>query len=234
MATNPESNKPIPARDPLEIAILSFSSMEPAPVGSDIAGNELAKLRGFSAPLPVTDLTVQEWQIVMSEYISKGLDPTADSTRMLKYFDRQLQQAILKTQQQPPITTPLTDKESKNLSWRDIPLVASFGGMAFGALLTAITFMYEDTVIDKLYPGYTQFALEKRSQEYRQYPPPALAQWHVELEEIAKERNSIRDSRLGQNPLHNIGKNTFWAGLAGTVGFGSLSAGLSIFRRRSK
>ena len=233
MATNPESKKPLPARDPLEIAILSFSSMEPASVGSDIAGIELAKLRGFSAPLPETDLTVQEWQQVMSEYISKGLDPTADSTRMLKYFDRQLQQAILKTQL-PQLTTPLTDKESKNLSWGDVPFVASFGGMAFGALLTAITFMYEDTVIDKLYPGYTHNALEKRSQEYRQYPPPALAQWHVELEEIAKKRNSIRDSRLGQNPLHNIGKNTFWAGLAGTVGFGSLSAGLSIFRRRSK
>lgn len=234
MALNPESVENVPERDPLEIAILSFSSMEPADVGSDIAGSELAKIKGFNAPLPETDLSVSEWQLVMSEYINKGLDPKEDSTRMLKYFDRQLKQALSKERKQSAV---LQSTSSKGLSipLHQVPFLGSVAGMLAGGLITGFTFLNENQMVDTQYPGYSNTELVKKSQDYHKNGSPLLIRlWNEELEEIKDKRATVLNKRLDQNPAHNIGKTSFWAGLAGTAGISSLTLGLNLFRRRSK
>lgn len=234
MARNTELGKEVPPeRDPLEIAILSFSSMEPADVGSDIAGNELARIKGYNTQLPETDLTATEWQIVMSEYISKGLDPNADSTRMLKYFDRQLKQAFVKEKQKLPASQQVSGA-GVDIPLHHAPFAVSLAGMLAGVAITGFTFINEDLKVDALYPGYSHTELSKRSKEYQQYGPTIVEWWNEELQKISTKRQTALNNRLDQNPTHNIGKKSFWAGLAGTVGFGGISLVSGLIRRRNQ
>lgn len=216
--------------DPLETALISFAGMEPEDAGADIAGKEIARIKGYNAPLPDTGLLATQWQQVMRDYIAKGLDPNEDTTRVLKYFERQLSQAIDQERLQQPITIP--SKNYFNLKALENPLALSIVSMAVGALITATTFVYENNEVETLYPAYSRTQLEKRSAEYQQHGSQIVGWWNDEMKEINQKRKTVLTERLDQNPLHNIGKTGFFAGLAGFMGVGGLHTGISFFRRR--